>query len=448
MIGKPCIPALLLASTCAMALDNDASFPNPSGAASTHSAVGGIDTGNAFFQPLGTNGRACDTCHKPENGWSVSPADLRKRFEATLGTDPVFRSNDGSNSPDAKVATLKDRRKAYGMLLNKGVIRIGLKIPETAEFELIAASDPYGYVRPGATELSLFRRPLPATNLKFLSAVMWDGRETVAGKPIGFDLGNQANTATIGHAQGATLTQAQRRAIVGFEARLFSAQIEDKQAGSLTVDRVKGGPIPLTKQRFYPGINAFTGDSQTGAPFDPNVFTLFKAWNGLIASAPTDDRAAIARGQLLFNTKPLFISGVAGINDSPDFGRPATLVGTCGTCHNAPNAGSHSEPRYLNIGIADESRRTGDLPLYTLRHKTSGEILKTSDPGRALITGLWSDVGRFKVPTLRGLAARAPYFHNGMAQELGNVLDFYDGRFSIGLDNRERLDLILFLRSL
>ena len=45
-----------------------------------------------------------------------------------------------------------------------------------AEFELTSVDDPYGYA--SAAELSLFRRPLPTTNLKFLSAVMWDGRET------------------------------------------------------------------------------------------------------------------------------------------------------------------------------------------------------------------------------------------------------------------------------
>ncbi|MDP2902699.1 MAG: hypothetical protein Q8N96_06285 [Methylovulum sp.] len=36
----------------------------------------------------------------------------------------------------------------------------------------------------------------------------------------------------------------------------------------------------------------------------------------------------------------------------------------------------------------------------------------------------------------------------GMVKALGNMLDFYDSRFQIGFDNRERLDLILFLRTL
>ena len=49
-------------------------------------------------------------------------------------------------------------------------------------------------------ELSLFRRPLPSTNLSALATVMWDGRETFSGKSIHFDLTDQANGATLGHA--------------------------------------------------------------------------------------------------------------------------------------------------------------------------------------------------------------------------------------------------------
>ena len=102
------------------------------------------------------------------------------------------------------------------------------------------------------------------------------------------------------------------------------------------------------------------------------------------------------------------------------------VVGTCTTCHDTPNAGNHSVPAPLNIGDADGAIRSegslgsaasGDLPVYTLRNKTTGE-LQTTDPGRALITGQWKDISRFKGPTLRGLASRAPYFHNGSAASL------------------------------
>ena len=105
-------------------------------------------------------------------------------------------------------------------------------------------------------------------------------------------------------------------------------------------------------------------------------------------------------------------------------------------------------PAPLDIGLTDVARRTADLPLYTLRNKLTGELIDTTDPGRALLTGKWQDVGRFKGPVLRGLAARAPYFHNGSAKDLSEVIDFYNQRFGIGLSTSEKADLVAFLRSL
>jgi cytochrome c peroxidase len=103
----------------------------------------------------------------------------------------------------------------------------------------------------------------------------------------------------------------------------------------------------------------------------------------------------------------------------------------------------------LDIGISDASRRTPDMPLYTLRHTSPPfETVQTTDPGRALITGRWKDIGKFKGPTLRGLATRAPYFHNGSAPDLATVVDFYDERFHIGFTEQEKRDLVAFLRTL
>ena len=149
---------------------------NPTGIEATYSTAGSIDLTNPFFQSLGGNGRACVTCHQPSAGWTVTPENVRARFKATGGTDPIFRTNDGSVSPNADVSTVEARRVAYATLLDKGLIRVGLAVPPDAEFELVAVDDPYGYAHAG--ELSLFRRPLPSVNLKFLSTVMWDGRQT------------------------------------------------------------------------------------------------------------------------------------------------------------------------------------------------------------------------------------------------------------------------------
>jgi len=427
-------------------LPNNLPFSNSSGFAATRSTKGFVDLGNEFFQSLGTNGRSCASCHQPQEGWTITPAGVRLRFLLSSGTDPIFRTNDGSNSPTADVSTIKAKRAAYSMLLTKGLIRIGMKIPANAEFELIAVDDPYNYA--SGSELSLFRRPLPVANLKFLSAVMWDGRETLSGQSIHFDLADQANTATTGHAQGADLLDVQKESIVDFETALNTAQVYDWSAGWLNAAGAQGGPANIAGQNFYIGINDLFGDSLTHVPFNPVVFNLYDAWSGLSGNSTKRARGSVARGQALFNSKPIAISGVSGINDEAAFGNPTVVNGTCTTCHDSPNAGNHSVVAPLNIGLTDASRRTPDMPLYTLRNKTTGEIVHTTDPGRALISGLWKHIGRFKGPILRALATRAPYFHNGFAADLNAVVDFYQQRFNIAFTAQEKADLVAFLKTL
>jgi cytochrome c peroxidase len=133
------------------------------------------------------------------------------------------------------------------------------------------------------------------------------------------------------------------------------------------------------------------------------------------------------------------------VNDA--LGIPA-LTATCTTCHDSPNVGNHSTVLPLDLGLTTEAVRTPDMPLYTFRNKTTGEIVKTTDPGRALISGKWRHMSTFKGPVLRGLAARAPYFHNGIAATIDQAVDFYNTRFGIGLTPQEKADLVAFLRAL
>src|SRR5262245_15388489 len=182
-------------------LANNVPFRNPTGTAATVSTLGSVDLTNEFFQDLGTNGRRCVSCHSPAAGWTVTPSQLQQLFDDTdggvdadaSGMGAIFRPLDGANSPEADFSSIGKRRDAYNMLLTRGLIRIGLPIPASAEFELAAVDDPYNYA--SAAELSLFRRPLPTTNIRFLSTVMWDGRETQPGVAIRVDLVQQASDA-------------------------------------------------------------------------------------------------------------------------------------------------------------------------------------------------------------------------------------------------------------
>jgi cytochrome c peroxidase len=68
--------------------------------------------------------------------------------------------------------------------------------------------------------------------------------------------------------------------------------------------------------------------------------------------------------------------------------------------------------------------------------------------GQALIDGSFDHVGKIKGPILRGLSARAPYFHNGSARTLLDVVKFYETRFGLTLTSQQESDLVAFLGSL
>jgi hypothetical protein len=86
-----------------------------------------IDLTGPFFQSLGTNGRSCGTCHRPAQGWGISTDEVKLRFLLTQGLDPIFRTNDGSNCDhDIDTSDVQGRRKAYSLLMNRGLIRIAL----------------------------------------------------------------------------------------------------------------------------------------------------------------------------------------------------------------------------------------------------------------------------------------------------------------------------------
>src|SRR5262245_52362649 len=122
------------------------------------------------------------------------------------------------------------------------------------------------------------------------------------------------------------------------------------------------------------------------------LFDLYSAWSdrrrsyGRHHEGSGAARAAMARGEAIFNSRRIDITGVGGLNDELGV---AHIAGSCTRCHDTPRAGNHSLPAPLNIGLVDASRRTLDLPLYTLRNRSTGARVRTTDPGRALITGLW-----------------------------------------------------------
>ena len=437
---------------------------DPSGTIATLQLGGPTLTSqNAFFSNLGTNNRTCFSCHQPEDGWGISAASVRARFDASLGSDPIFRLVDGATCPSADVSSINAKLQAYSLLLAKGLIRIGLPVPAGAQYQIVSVSDPYGCNTNPVTGLtnfgtsgpttgivSIYRRPLPATNLGFLTTIMWDGREP--------SLTQQAIDATLGHAQSnAAPTAAQQQQIVAFESGIFTAQVMDNGAKHLAAAGANGGPDALSDllSGFFVGMNDPLGGNPEGLPFTSQVFDLYQAWNGIGDGNVNAARQAVARGEALFNNTPITITGVAGINDLPGL---TTVSGFCGTCHDTPGVGNHSVKLPINIGIANGGADNnnpgldiGDLPVFTLLCVSgphAGTSYTVTDPGRALISGKCADIGKLKGPILRGLAGRAPYFHNGSAATLLDVVNFYNLRFNIGLTAAQMSDLVAFLQTL
>jgi hypothetical protein len=455
-------------------------FRDASGYIATYSKTGNIDQSNPFFQPLGTNGRTCATCHQVDQALSLDIHKVQKLFQQTEGKDPLFAPVDGANCPTDPQGDVS----SHTLLLQHGLIRIGLTMPDNPEFSLTVVHDPYGCAintdpQTGKRVVSVYRRPQPSTNLGFLSTVMFDGRETIVplsdgqtfAQNLKIDLTHQAIDAVLTHAQGSHPPTLQQLAeIVQLETSLYTGQYLDDHAGPLFMEGGNGGPQYLSTQPYYPGINDSLGGDPNGQSFDPSAMKLYDAWqqsNGR-PSNYDDARAMVAAGEKIFNTATVHITAVRGLNDNPALNYPPEIDGTCTTCHDAPNVGDHSFPLPLDIGTSHSSRYESnsrvvaglaqldspDVPIYLITGCTDPQnasrhlTFYTSDPGKGLISGKCVDVNRGKGPVLRGLPARAPYFHNGSAPDLEHLVNFYNNRFTMNLTEEQKQQLVAFLKSL
>jgi hypothetical protein len=452
-------------------------FDSVDGTLGVLNASGPVNTeGNPFFTALGTNGRACVNCHQPTYGMSVSTTGLLLRWRSTDGKDPVFAAFDGSNCPGLP----QDLESSHSLLLKRGLFRIPLSwppkradgSPKPVEFTIEVVRDPttcnssleYG-LKSAEPTISVYRRPRPAANLKY---VISGGRPIViktglladadpeTGKPVSMNLmtdareaslKTQALNAILGHEQAkAAPSQKKIDEIVEFESQVYVAQAAHIFGGPLVAS---GGPGAL-------GVAALR-DHSAGGGFDgaEPVFGLFNTWKG-------NDyyHASVARGADIFMYRQFWVRDAAHIN-SLGAGNP--LKGTCATCHNAPMTGQDLSAGWVDAGTTNfptwtESptwAESSELPVFKITcardadpHPYLGRVIYTTDPGRALITGRCADVGAIVMQQLRGLAARAPYFANGSAKTLREVVDFYDRRFDMKLSDVEKEDLINFLGAL
>jgi hypothetical protein len=403
--------------------------------------------GHPFFEVLGANGRACITCHQPANAMSLSTSTVRQRWLETQGHDPVFASVDGANCPDLAPFD----KKSHSLLLDRGLFRMTLPWPPKSadgaivnpEFDIQVERDPTGCntspvygLRSAKPTISVYRRPRMVANLKLAATpellLMADGRET--------SLRAQAITAISTHEESTVLPSDRMvREIVAFENQLFAAQTADARGGLLNE---RNGPVGLGAENLALGrASLFSG-----------LLTLnvssFDVWRKP-AGRPQGDiqeefRASVARGSAIFSTRTFQMRNVLPFTRGASANQSS---GTCASCHSGGPALA-MDIGTTNLSTSDDSP---DLPLFRITcassssHSLLGRTVLTHDPGRALVTGKCADVGSIVMQQLRGLSARAPYFANGSATTIRDVIDFYDRRFAIGYSEQEKQDLLNFL---
>jgi len=178
-------------------------------------------------------------------------------------------------------------------------------------------------------------------------------------------LRHQSVDATINHAQGdgTRPTPAEQQQIVNFEMALSTAQNHwqlrrpigrarrewrtrsSHHSAVLSQYQLQRQPFGSPRLKL-PGGLVTPGDHG----FTPAIFNPFDAW----ATQPsTSPRAAVARGQAIFNSRPINITGVAGINDVASAGglvkgRNSLASGNFAvTCHDTPKCGQSFFPDAL-----------------------------------------------------------------------------------------------------
>jgi cytochrome c peroxidase len=385
-------------------IPNNLPILDPSGLGASFHPAGVVDLNNEFFTPQGSNGRHCGTCHAPENGWSITPGTVALMFLLTGGLDPLFVNNLDTDTPTADMSTVQARWNATTML-RQGKFTRRVSPPAVRDYEVIAASDPFGV---GTTSsLWFFRRPLPTANFRSFTT-MWDGANTV-GTVLRDGVIKQARGNVTGAQQGAPATDAVIFAIVDYELGLANAQLISASAGRLDSQGAHGGPEAASAQ-----------------PLVDARFDLYDAWE----HAGNPHRKQIWRGQQIFNTVNL------------PSGR------TCRGCHSAANNGQNVTGTLFDIGASRPALAKPDMAIYTFQRTSDGATLQSTDPGRGIRSGKFADLNRFKTPNLRGLASRAPYFHNGIAATLGDVVHHYETQLGFVFTSQERADLVAFLSAL
>ncbi|GMU06110.1 cytochrome-c peroxidase [Corallococcus caeni] len=385
--------------------------------------------GRKHFQEAlpGTNGRSCATCHVLADNTALTPAHVEALW-ARNPADPLFNRID-ADDPAAPVPTYEH--------LKKGLVRVVLPLPANMDVidvqgNVITAPD---------RKVSVWRAVPSIADTSFSGPFQADGRET--------DLVPQAQSAVTSHSQGGTVPLPVLQRIAAFERTVFSSP------RARFVSELLEQGWPLSAIPDPDALLLLDASERRGR----DVYNLAcEACHGDRTRNRIVNRAT--HDALFYALKP---DGNIQYTVTPG-GRPEPV--------RVPRP--HSE--FLNAGYAYMTylgqrgvvplyNTSVDFPQYRFRFYTDGTRQhpvtdlppipvtasgdpddinpaldengapivgpalaaqwSSTDPGRALISGDPAEFESFDVPSLRGIARTAPYFHDNSHATLAEAVDTY-----------------------
>jgi cytochrome c peroxidase len=352
---------------------------------------------------LGGNGRACSDCHIPSEGFQLSPATAKARFEAMqakraqgkAADDPLFLPVDADDFRENG-----DNASDFSNLVENGLIRVTMPLPANVKLLDPATGQPTD-----ETSVDLWRAVMPVLNVAIT------GPDGVAptwppGAPRVPIMGQDPNGP---NRQG------------GFQHDARFGTLQEQARGAL-IAHAQTSVEP--KERLLDDLAAFQQ-------------TLFSS------------RRVKKLARAILSGSTSFPDPDPVLNEFERQGKEV-FKRACGQCHGGTLHPSGSTPetafvrpivRYHNIQTPCPRPATDGYPpcpqrlarnartyRITLANGTT-QTFTTSDPGRLLLTGQIADLGMMDSTQLHGISQTAPYFHNNSAATLEEVLDHYEAFF-------------------
>jgi cytochrome c peroxidase len=402
-------------------------------------------TGEQLFREpfAGTNGRACATCHVPEDNFTLTPAHVARSLEENPN-DPLFNAID-ADDPTAETLTFEH--------LKKGLVRVWLTLPDNVDL----LDGEGNVVTPDDRRLFVWRGVPSIADSALTAPYQLDGRMAT--------LEHQAQGAVTGHSQGGTVRGSELERIAEFERGVFSSD-----RARAVAEYLAGGGDPGSAPDVEDSLTLTPEEARGREVYDAVCANCHGSSNhATIVDREIHDLAFPALkpdGNVVYEVPatdpPTPVLASQPDNEFVNVGSALqTYLAQIGATEHESFTVDVSFPNYRYRFYTDGSRTeiAADLPPATPPFDGGGggdpggdggpggpgggfnieldsdgnplvgpnfapQIFST-DPGRSMTTGSPYDFEAFDVPTLRGIAKTAPYFHNNTSATLEEVVQLY-----------------------